>query len=192
MTLVEHVDPALDAGERLDAFALEPDEDAGGVLVGAAPDLARLGLGVLDDLAGPLLRRADELALLEHLRRLLLGAADDRVPLLASALRDAAGLLGDAARLAHLVGHGDAQLVDELEDGGLVEHDVVRQRHLLAGRDERLQTFHQKDDVRGPSPPSARLYAGVVGDPPGERLGHRCGNHRPDVAPEAGDLLRER
>ena len=149
VALVEHVDAALDAGQRLDALALEPDEHAGGVLVGAASDLARLVLGPLDDLRRALLGRAHELALLEHLRGLLLGAGDDRVAFLAGALGDAAGLLGDAARLAHLVGHRDAQLVDELEHGRLVEHDVVRERQLLAGRDQRLQSLDEEDDVRG-------------------------------------------
>ena len=74
VALVEHVDAALDAGQRLDALALEPDQHAGGVLVGAATDLARLALGLLEDLAGALLRRADQLAFLEHLRCLLLRA----------------------------------------------------------------------------------------------------------------------
>ena len=64
----------------------------GGVLVGTATDLARLRLGPLEQLAGTLLRRPDQLALLQHLRCLLLRTADDRVALIASTLRDACRL----------------------------------------------------------------------------------------------------
>ena len=153
MTLVEHVDPALDAGQGLDALALETDEDAGRVLVGAATDLAGLVLGAIEDLGRTLLRCPDELALVEHLDRLLLGSGDNRVTLLAGALRDPPGFLGDSARLAHLFRHGDAELVDQLEQRGLVEDDVVREGQLLAGGDQRLQTFDEEDDVRGRDPP---------------------------------------
>ena len=62
MALVEHVDAALDAGQRLDALALEPDEDAGSILVGPSADLLSLILGAVEYLGGPLLCRADEYA----------------------------------------------------------------------------------------------------------------------------------
>ena len=153
MTLIEHIDPALDAGQGLDALALEANEDAGRVLVGAATDLASLVLSAIEDLGRALLRCSNELALLEHLDRLLLRPGDDRVALLAGALGDPPGLLGDPARLADLFRHGDAQLVDQLEERGLVEDDVVREGQLLAGGDQRLQTFDEEDDVRGRDPP---------------------------------------
>ena len=153
MALVEHVDAPLDAGQGLDAFALEADEDAGRVLVGATADFAALVLGAIEDLGGTLLGGANELTLLEHLDRLLLGPGDDRVTLLARTLGDPSGLLGDAARLADLLGHGDAELIDQLEERGLVEHDVVREGQLLAGGDQRLQSFDEEDDVRGRDPP---------------------------------------
>ena len=153
VALVEHVDAALDAGQGLDALALEADEDAGRVLVGAAADLAAPRPGPIEDLGGALLGGANELTLLEHLDRLLLGPGDDRVTLLARTLGDPSGLLGDAARLADLLRHGDAQLVDQLQDGGLVEDDVVREGQLLAGGDQRLQSFDEEDDVRGRDPP---------------------------------------
>ena len=136
MTLVEHIDPALDAGERLDAFAFEPDEDTRGVLVGAAADLGCLVVRPVEDLGGALLSELDELALLQQLRGLALGTRGDLVGLLARSLGDAAHLLGDALGLAHLVGYRDPQLVDELEHSRLVEDDVVRQGKLLAGRHE--------------------------------------------------------
>ena len=153
MTLVEHVDPALDAGQGLDALALEADEDAGRVLVGAATDLAGLVLGAIEDLGRSLLCCPDKLALIEHLDGLLLGSGDDRVTLLAGALGDPPGFLGDPARLAHLFRHGDAELVDQLEQRGLVEDDVVREGQLLAGGDQRLQAFDEENDVRGRDPP---------------------------------------
>ena len=55
MVLVEHVDPALDAGQGLDALALEPDQDPRGVLVGPATDLGRLAGDGVDDLLRTLL-----------------------------------------------------------------------------------------------------------------------------------------
>ena len=151
--LVEHVDAALDAGEGLDALALEPDQDAGRVLVRATTNLGRLPVRGLQDLARALLRHPHQLPLLEHLGGLLLGPSDHRVPLLAGAIGDAARLLGDPLRLADLIGYRDAQLVDELEHGRLLEHDVVRERQLLAGRDQALQTLDEEDDVRGRGPP---------------------------------------
>jgi hypothetical protein len=153
MTLVEHVDPALDAGQGLDALALEADEDTGRVLVGTAADLAGLVLGAIEDLGRTLLRRPDELALLKHLDRLLLRPGDDRVTLLAGALGDSPGLLSDPPSLADFLRHGDAQLVDQLEQRGLVEDDVVGEGQLLAGGDQRLQAFDEENDVRGRDPP---------------------------------------
>jgi hypothetical protein len=136
MPLVEHVDAALDARQRLDALALEADQDASGVLVGSAPHLGRLGRRGVDDLGGALLRGAHELTILEQERGLLLGSADDRAALLGGALGDPSRFLGDPARLPNLLRYRRAELVDELEDGGLVEDDVVRQWQLLAGGDE--------------------------------------------------------
>jgi len=149
MPLVEHVDAALDAGERLDALALEADQHASSVLIGAATHLARLGLGLLEQLAGALLGRTHELTLLEHLRSLLLGSRDDRVALVTGALGDATGFFGDASRLPNLVRHRRPELVDQLEYGRLVEHDVVRQGQALAGRHQRFEPLDQEDDVRG-------------------------------------------
>ena len=136
VTLVQHVDPALDARQRLDALALEADQDASGVLVRSAPYLARLVLRLVEDLGGALLRGPDELSLLEHLGGLLLGTADDRLTLFPGTIGDTSGVLRDAARLAHLVRHGGPKLIDQLKDGGLVEHDVVRQGQLLARGDQ--------------------------------------------------------
>src|ERR1700674_318433 len=99
VALIEHVDPALDAGEGLDALALEPDQDAGRVLVGPATNLAGLARGGVDDLAGALLGHLHQLAVLEHACRLLLSTADDRISFLPRTLGDAARLLGHASSL---------------------------------------------------------------------------------------------
>ena len=136
MALIQHVDPPLDARQRLDAFALEADQHAGGVLVRAASHLRCFSGGGVDDLRRALLRGPNQLTVLEQQRGLLLRATDDRPALLGGALGDAAGLLGDPPRLADLLGDRRAKLIDELEDGGLVEDDVVRQRQLLAGGDQ--------------------------------------------------------
>ena len=61
--------------------------------------------------------------------------------------------------LADFLRHGDAQLVDQLEQCGLVEDDVVGEGQLLAGGDQRLQAFDEKNDVRGRDPPWPGLYA---------------------------------
>ena len=89
VAFVEHVDPALDAGQRLDALALEADQDPGGVLIPAATDIGGLAGGGVDDLLRPLLGHLHQLAILEHPGGLLLCPGDDRVALLARSFRDA-------------------------------------------------------------------------------------------------------
>jgi hypothetical protein len=76
-------------------------------------------------------------------------ARDDPFRLFLRALDDAARLVVDALRLAHLFGHGDAQLVDEVERGRLIEHDVVGHRDATAVRDEGLESLDEEDDVDG-------------------------------------------
>ena len=79
---------------------------------------ARISSGLcprlVDDLRGALLRGARQLALLDEERGLLLGAGEDALGLLLGTLDEALGLLVDALGLADLLGHGDAQLVDEV------------------------------------------------------------------------------
>ena len=96
MTLVEQCQPALDALECLDALPLQVDQDALGVLVGTAADLLRLALAVADDLARALLGGTRQLALLDQVGRLLLGAGSDPLGLLLGTIDDA--LVADTAR----------------------------------------------------------------------------------------------
>src|SRR4029079_5653001 len=48
---------------------------------------------------------------------------------------------------ADLLGHGDAQLVDEPERRVLVDDDVRRERQLLAVCDEGFEALDEEDDV---------------------------------------------
>ena len=136
MPLVQHVDPPLDAGQGLDALALESNQHPGRVLIRPAAHLGRLATGLIDDLGRSLLRELYELALLEHLGCLFLRACLDLVRLVPCPFGDPAGILGDALRLAHFVGHRHTQLIDQLQDRGLIENDVVGEGDLLGGRDE--------------------------------------------------------
>ncbi len=144
---VEQGDALLDALERLDDVALEPDQDTDRVLVGAAADLLGVAMGVGDDLAALGLGRLGQATLVDQERGLLLGLRDDPLGLLLGLLDDPLALGVDALRSADLLGDGDAKLVDETERRVLVDDDVVRQREFLAVRDQRLEALDEEDDV---------------------------------------------
>ena len=118
-----------------------------GVLVGAAPDLVGLALALGDDLLRLDIRGARQLALLDQECGLLLGTCQDALRLLLGALDDALRFVVDALRLAHLLGHGNAQLIEQVERTRLVDDHVARQRHGAAARDQPFELFDQKDDV---------------------------------------------
>jgi hypothetical protein len=42
------------------------------------------------------------------------------------------------------LGHGDAELVDQLEDGVLVDEDLARRRHAVPVANQRLEPFEQE------------------------------------------------
>ena len=156
-------------------------------------------------------------ALVDQERGLLLGTGDDPLRLLLGLLDDPLALGVDALRGADLFGDGDAELVDEAERGVLVDDDVVRQRQLLAVRDERLEALDEEDDVDlvpsgwaatgtaassvdyGTRPwASDAAHASAVtaverrsaaATAQGRRRGRR--DHRRHVAAERGDLLDE-
>ena len=73
--------------------------------------------------------------------------ADDPLGLFLGLLDDPLALGVDPLRGADLLGHGDAQLVDQAEGGRLVDDDVVRQGQLLAVGDDRLEALDEEDDV---------------------------------------------
>jgi hypothetical protein len=144
---VEQIDALLDALERLDHVAFEPDQHADGVLVGPAADLFGVLLGLADDPSTLGLGLLGEPPLVDEERGLLLGAGDDPLRLLLGLLDDPLALGVDALRGPDLLRDGDAELVDEAERGRLIDDDVVRQRELLAVRDDRLKAFDKEDDV---------------------------------------------
>src|SRR3954465_1674749 len=93
--LVEQRESAPNALERLDALALELDEHAGGIGVGAATDLLGLALALIHDLPAPDLGCTRQLALLDQERSLLLGAGEDALALFLGALDEARRFLVD-------------------------------------------------------------------------------------------------
>ena len=120
--------------------------------------------GLLDDLRGALLRGARQLALLDEEGGLLLGTGEDALGLLLGALDEAARLLVDALGLAHLLGHGDAELVDEVERGDLVDHDRVASWACGGLGDESLEPLDEEDDVDGAGSCWRRGRLGIVAD----------------------------
>ena len=127
----------------LTAYSSAPPRIRSRVLVGLGDDPPALGLGGLG-----------QAALVDQEGGLLLGPGDDPLRLLLGLLDDPLALGVDALGGADLLGDGDAQLVDEAEGGVLIDHDVGRQRQLLAVRDQRLEALDEEDDVDGSCPPA--------------------------------------
>ena len=95
------------------------------------------------------LGRLGQPALVDEEGGLLLGLGDDPLGLLLRLLDDPLALGVDPLGGADLLGDGDAQLVDEAERRVLVDHDVGRERQLLAVGDERFEALDEEDDVDG-------------------------------------------
>ena len=91
--------------------------------------------------------RLGQAALVDEEGRLLLRPGDDPLGLFLGLLDDPLALRVDPLGGADLLGDGDAQLVDEAERRVLVDHDVRRQRQLLAVGDERFEALDEEDDV---------------------------------------------
>ena len=93
-------------------------------------------------------------ALLDQEGRLLLGAGNDALRLLLGLLDDPLTLGVDPLGGPDLLRHGHAQLIDEPQGGVLVDHDVGRERQLLAVRQQRFQALDEEDDVDDSGPPA--------------------------------------
>ena len=143
-------------------------------------------------------------ALVDEEGGLFLGLGDDPLGLLLGLLDDPLALGVDALGGADLFGDGDPQLVDEAEGGVLVDHDVGRQRQLLAVGDQRLEALDEEDDVdRSALQAACRLgragwraiiARGDVGQRPVERRRARAvaaaaGIIAETSPPKRGDLL---
>ena len=135
--------------------ALEADQDAGRVFVGAAADAVGIASASVEIRRLSSCGRLGQAALLDQERRLLLGAGGDLLGFFLGLLDDPLALGVDPLRGADLLGHGHAQLVDEVEGAVLVDDDVVRQRQLLAVGDQRLEPLDEEDDVDWTDPPLA-------------------------------------
>ena len=144
------VEGDIDNAEFLARLMADPRlafEHVDGVLVGAAADALGVGLGVGDDAAALGHGLLGQPAFVDEKRGLLLGTGDDPLRLLLGLLDDPLAFGVDPLRRADLFGDGDSELVDEAERGRLVDDDVVRQRKLLAVRDDRLEALDEEDDV---------------------------------------------
>ena len=150
MALVEQGEAAADALERLDALALELDQHARGVLVGAAADLVRLALALGDDLA-PSVSSAARVSSRSSMRNAACSWARARMRSASSWARSTRRSVSSLMRLAcaDLLGHGDAQLVDEVERARLVHDHGVGHGHAAAVGDQRLEVLDEEDDVDG-------------------------------------------
>ena len=100
-----------------------------------------------DDVAALRLGRLGEAALADEEGRLLLGLGHDPLGLVLGLLDDPLALGIDPLGGADLLRDGDPQLVDEAEGGVLVDHDVRRERQLLAVGDEGFEALDEEDDV---------------------------------------------
>ena len=148
------------------------------------------------------LGRLGQPALVDQEGGLLLGPRDDPLGLLLGLLDDPLALGVDPLGGADLFGDGDAQLVDEAERGVLVDHDVGRERQLLAVGDQRFEALDEKDDVdrsvlQAAPAGSLRMVGKYrtrdVGQRPARaarrRVARGARDHRRDVAAEGRDLL---
>src|SRR5581483_9644011 len=130
----------------------------GGVLIGAAHRVLGLRLRMLDDLLRLYLGLPQDRLVLQEQRRLFLRGADDLLRLLASLREHPLGLLIDPPRLADLLGDRDAELIDEVEDRGLLEDDLARHRHLARVHRERFEPLDEELDVQRQPPPPGSSY----------------------------------
>ena len=145
---VEELDPPLDALEGLDDVPLQTDEHVDRVLIRSASDLLGVRLRLADDPAALGLGLLGQPSLVDQEGRLLLRPSDDALGLFLRLLDDPLALGVDPLGRADLFRNGDTKLVDQPERGCLVDDDVVRQRQLLAVRDDRLEALDEEDDVR--------------------------------------------
>ncbi len=104
-------------------------------------------VGVADDHPALRLGRLGQATLVDQEGGLLLGPGDDPLGFVLCLLDDPLALGVDAFGRADLFGDGDAQLIDEAEGRVLVDHDVRRQRQLLAVGDQRFEALDEEDDV---------------------------------------------
>src|SRR3954462_11903837 len=139
----------LDGGDELGEVDLERVEDLVGVVLGAEPDLALAGAGVLDDVLRRALGLAGHLLLGDQLLLTLARLLDDALGLALGLGEHLLTLLDDPARLLDLLGDRGAHLVEDVVDLLFVHAHGVRERHALRVVDEVVQLVDQYQDVHG-------------------------------------------
>src|SRR5215216_4583225 len=103
LAALQPVTPALHRGDELREVHLEGVEDVVGVVLGAQPNLALAGAGVLDDLVGLALGLLDDLLLADQAHVLLAGLLDDALRLALGLGKHLLPLLDDPACLLYLL-----------------------------------------------------------------------------------------
>lgn len=111
----------------------------------------------LDDPIALGLGGLQEAAFFDEVGGLRLCAGDRRLGLVLRLFEDPLAFRVDALGGPDLLGNGDAELIDQLERGGLVDDDVRREWELLAVGDEGLESLDEEDDVDLPGPPPWRV-----------------------------------
>src|SRR3954462_10183639 len=142
----------LDGGDELGEVDLERVEDLVGVVLGAEPDLALAGAGVLDDVLRRALGLAGHFLLGDQLFLALARFLDDALGLALGLREHLLVLLDDPARLLDLLRDRGAHLVEDVVDLLFVHADGVRQRDSLRVVHQVVQLVDQYQDVHGDSP----------------------------------------
>src|SRR3954452_10329670 len=146
---LEPLTAPLDRGDELREVDLERVEDLVGVVLGAEPDLALTGAGVLDDVLGLALGLLGDLLLRGQLGLALARLRDDPLGLALGLGEHLLALLDDPARLLDLLGDRGAHLVEDVVDLLLVHAHLVRQGDGLGVVDEIVQLVDEDQDVHG-------------------------------------------
>jgi hypothetical protein len=150
----------MDGLEGSHHFGLESHEHFGGIVVGAAADLLAFGVGLTDDFVAYLFGLSGQLAFLDQVRGLFLGACKDLLRFLAGLLEQSLDFGVDALGRPYLFGDGDPQLVDQIERIALIDYDAASQGKLAAAGDLLFEFLDQEDDVRRTGPPQADFRGG--------------------------------
>src|SRR5215211_2387568 len=128
---LQPVAAALHGRDELRQVHLEGVEDVVRVVLGAQPDLALAGAGVLDDLVGLALGLLHDLLLGDQAGLLVARLLDDPLGLALRLGEHLLALLDDPARLLDLLRDRRAHLVEDVVDLFLVNAHLVRERHGL-------------------------------------------------------------
>src|SRR4051812_1085713 len=181
---------ALHGRRELLEVDLEGVEDVVRVVLGAEPDLALAGAGLLDDLLGLALGLLHDLLLGDQAHLLVAGLLEDAVGLALRLGEHLLALLHDPARLLDLLGNRRAHLVEDVVDLLAVDAYLVGERNGLRVVHEVVELVDENENVHW------LLFLRIFGGPRAavreklhEPLGYRPRNQLVDPSAERGDLL---